>query len=130
MMLQFAFIASISLALATTPSLTLAGSDDQGAAAKNVPIELRHLKYARDKAFNVHSFWLKLSNQTDKPLWILLPGSGDEPSPIRTRFGNIPGERPTIDPRMPPSMLIFENAGMTSVAIGVDFYGFRCPGSA
>ncbi len=122
-MLQFALIMSIPLALAATP--TLAGAEDPGSPEKKVPVELRHLGYARDKAFNVHSFRLKLSNQSDKPLWVLLPGSGDEPSAIRTRFGNTPGEPPTNDSRVPPSMLIFDDAGMTKVAIGVDFYGFR-----
>jgi len=72
------------------------------------------LGFARDKNWNVHSFSLKLSNHGDKPLWFLLPASGDEPRLEKTTFRCTDAQ---------PNLLIFQGEGRM-VATGVGFCGF------
>lgn len=108
-------IAVAAICLLLSASVTL-GADP--------PVELRHLGYARDKQFNVHRFSMKLSNRGNKPMWLLLPGSGDDPRPITTVFRNVPGKPPIVNTAGPPSKIGFDCAG-GMVVIGVDFYGFR-----
>lgn len=77
-------------------------------------VELHHLGLARDKNWNVHSFRMKLSNHADKPVWFLLPASGDEPRLENTIFRSCGGQ---------PYRLIFNGEGKMA-AVGVAFCGF------
>jgi hypothetical protein len=91
--------------------------------AAESPVELRHLGFTRDEHWNVHAFWMKLSNQTDKPHWLLFPWSGNRPLPERTKFPNAGSTEPL-------GRLTFDGKG-GMVAIGVEFSttlrAFRLP---
>ena len=94
-----------------------------GKPEEKAPVELRHLGYLRDKKSNDHLFSMKLSNQSDKPLWVVLPGQADKQPPMKTVFRHIPGQPRAIDTDRPPSIVGFDGKGKLK-AIGVGFYGF------
>jgi hypothetical protein len=97
--------------------------------AADPPVELRHLGSLKDEHnWTEHSFWMKLSNQSDKPRWIVLPWGGNNALPKRTIFRN---EKVVF--KEPLDMMASDGKGgvvAIGVSCGISCRAFRLPAHA
>jgi hypothetical protein len=98
------------------------------ALAADSPVELRHLGFAKEKSWVIHSLWMKVSNQTDKPKWLLLPWWGDKRLAEKVMFRN---EGFVFDE--PCNMIAFDTKeGLVAIGVscGASFRALRLPARA